>query len=120
NIIDGGTVQISVDTQLGAVPGAVTANSIQLNSGASLAFSANTTLSTNRGITLGAGGGVLGLTAASTSLTYAGVITGSGNLVLAGSTGSGPNNFTLSGTQTYTGTTFINQARLIVATATNF
>ena len=103
--ISGGILSISADNNLGTAPTSVTANELTLDGG-TLQTTANMTLNGNRGITLGAGGGTLDQTAG-TTLTYAGIIAGSGALT---KTDSGT--LILSGANTYTGATAINAGTL--------
>ncbi|NDA88456.1 MAG: hypothetical protein EBY14_13240, partial [Betaproteobacteria bacterium] len=108
--ISGGILQISQDRNLGAVPGSVTANEITFNGG-TLQITASFTLDPNRGITLSSGGGTISVDSGQT-LTYAGIITGSGNL-----TKSGAGIVALSGTNTYTGTTTISAGTVAISNA---
>lgn len=62
----GGTVVVASDANLGAVPGSFTAGNLTLNGG-TLRFGANTDISNNRGITIGAGGGTIDTQAFSNS-----------------------------------------------------
>jgi fibronectin-binding autotransporter adhesin len=103
----GGVLSISADSNLGAVPGLPTANSIVLasgtsqNDGGTLLTTASFTLIANRGITASATSSVIN-NASGTTLTYGGVISGSGNLI---QTGGGK--LILSGASTYTGSTTV-------------
>jgi autotransporter-associated beta strand protein len=107
--IAGGTVSISADNNLGTAT-----NSLLLSGGGTLlATTNNFALSTTRGISLGAGGGTLA-TAAATTLTYGGVITGA-NLF----TKAGAGTLVLSGTQTATGGTAITGGVLSVGAPGN-
>jgi fibronectin-binding autotransporter adhesin len=87
--VNGGTLSVSTDGNLGAVPGASTANSIALNGGTlSLAPSVALTLNANRGITIGPGGGTIGVTTPQVVL-YGGIIAGAGNtLTYTGTSGT--------------------------------
>ena len=61
-VIDGGTLGISADRNLGAVPGALNNAAVQLNNGATLKWYSSVGqagLAANRGLTIGAGGGVI-------------------------------------------------------------
>jgi len=75
--ITSGTLQISNDNQLGFVPGSFVANRLQISNGATLRTSAAVTLTQNRGITIGSGGGTLSINGG--GLTYGGRLTGTGN-----------------------------------------
>lgn len=102
--INAGTLSISSDGNLGAVPGSLNANSIVLNAATGqglntvLSITADTTLNANRGITIGANGAKLD--AGAHTLTINGpVVNGSGNnhlYILA--TGNTTINGNLSGT----------------------
>lgn len=81
--ISSGTLSISSDANLGSVPTGVTANSITLGGG-TLETTASFTLNSNRGITLTAATNN-GISPTSGTLTYNGLITGSGNLAKSGS-----------------------------------
>lgn len=112
--INGGTLNIgNNDNRLGAVPGSPTPGKIVLNGGRLAANS--TTINANRGISLGASGGILASTAAA-SLTYNGIIAGSGALTLD-ATVSGAT-FVLGGQSTYSGGTTLsnNTGGLVVPT----
>ncbi len=108
--ISGGVLSISADRNLGAVPGAAIAGSLTLNGG-TLQATANMTLSSNRGITLGAGGGTLDVSSSNT-LTYGGIIAGAGSLTKADS-----GTLVLSGANTYTGATNITGGTLTLGVA---
>lgn len=80
--VDGGSLRIAGDGALGAVPGAVTADAITLTNGGRIqggtaAAGANVTIDTNRGITLGTGGGGFHVWSGFT-LNYGGALSGSG------------------------------------------
>ncbi|MBI5689058.1 MAG: autotransporter-associated beta strand repeat-containing protein [Verrucomicrobia bacterium] len=117
--INAGTVSINSDRSLGAVPGSVISNEVVLDGGA-LAATANLTLSGNRGITIGAGGGALDVATGAT-LTYPGVLDGSGSLTKTGGgilslTGGAAN--TLSGpTQVANGTLSLGKTASLDALA---
>ncbi len=74
-IISGGTLSVSADTNLGAVPGAVVTNQVQLLGG-TLQSTGTFTIPLNRGVNLGTGGGSIEVTGANT-LTMASQMTGS-------------------------------------------
>jgi len=109
--VDGGTVTVSADNNLGAVPGAATPGSIILNNGA-LDATTNFTLNAKRGIAVGSAAGGLGTVVvdAGYTLTYGGIIAGNG-----GSGGLAKSSFgglTLSAANTYTGPTIIENGTL--------
>ena len=79
--LNGGTLSVGADANLGAAPGATTANSLTFNGG-TLAATAGFTLNSNRGITVNSGGGAISV--GSGTLTYGGLITGSGTLSVPG------------------------------------
>ena len=83
-IITGGTIRVDSEERLGATPAELVADQITLNGG-NLIFTANYALApSNRGITLGASGGMLGADAGLT-LTVTKDLVGSGNLTKGGS-----------------------------------
>ncbi len=106
--VNAGTVSIAADNNLGTAPGAATAGHLTLNGG-TLQNTATMTLSTNRGIALGAAGGTI-QTDTGTTLTYNGIAAGSGALA---KTGTGT--LILGGTNSYTGATNINAGTLQLA-----
>lgn len=77
--LNGGTLSISSDANLGTAPDAAKADSIYINGG-TLLTTADVTLDSNRGITLGGNGGELNV-AAGTTLTYGGVIASESNVI---------------------------------------
>gem|GEM_PF-3456748 len=101
--VNGGTLSISADTGLGLASGAVTAGSIVLDGGA-LRATANGSINSNRSITLGGGGGTIDV---SVTVTNNGAISGGNSFT---KTGSGQ--LTLGGTNSYTGSTFVNHGTL--------
>ena len=96
---------------LGYVPTVPTANNIVFNGG-TLATNNIATLNSNRSITLNAGGGTISSTAG--SLTYGGVISGSGALTLTPVL-----TVILSGANTYTGQTNINSGSVSISNNNN-
>jgi autotransporter-associated beta strand protein len=104
--VSGGTLTISADNQLGAVPGVVSPGSIVFNGGA-LNSNATFTLNANRGIAM-TGNGTINVDGL-TTLTYNGIIAGAGDL-----TKSGAGTLILGGANTYTGTTTISSGILNV------
>ena len=81
----------------GAVPASFTADAITLTGGGQIGVSFGATLSANRGITLGAGGGGFNMSAA--PLTTSGAIAGSGGLTVTG----GTQILTMNGVNSFTG-----------------
>lgn len=109
--ITSGLLQISSDTNLGTAPASPVTNSITLNSGATtnnygLRVTATFTLNSNRGITLGATGGQIQV-AQNDTLTYGGIITGSGNFETGTGITVGYGVLVLSGANNYKGSTTI-------------
>lgn len=98
--VTGGVVQITSDANLGATSGALTLNGGTLQTG--------TDLTITRAGVVGPASGTFNTTAG--TLTYSGVISGSGGLTATGSGG----NLTLTGANTYSGTTFLDAGYLIV------
>lgn len=94
--INAGTISIAADNNLGTAPTSATAGQLVLNGG-TLSSSANVTLSSNRGITVESAGGFFN-TAASTSLTIGGIITGTGAFQKLGA-----GTLIFSGANTYSG-----------------
>ena len=99
--INAGTISISADSGLGAAPGSATAGHLTLNGG-TLESTADFTLNSNRGIALGASNGIIDVNSG-TTLTYGGIMAGSGTLTKVDS-----GTLTLSGVNTYSGSTTIN------------
>jgi fibronectin-binding autotransporter adhesin len=115
--ISGGSVSITADTNLGAVPVSATPGSIVIDGGI-LTTTGTFTLSSNRGIALGpvSGQGDGTINVSSGELTYNGILssnTGTGNLV---KTGTGI--LTLGGSNSYSGNTVISAGTLKVGSAT--
>ncbi len=110
-ITGGGTVSISNDQNLGAIPGATGINDITLNNGV-LQATATFTLNSNRSIIL-AGNGGIDVTGPD-RLTYGGVVSGAGAL---SKTGTGI--LTLSGVNTYAGGTLILGGTLEISNDNN-
>ena len=100
--VTGGKLSISDEAQIGDNPAAPAADQLTLDGGTLLTTATMVIDDSNRGITIGAGGGSLE-TADATTLTVANVITGAGALTKEG-TGS----LILTATNTNTGTTTVN------------
>jgi autotransporter-associated beta strand protein len=105
-VINAGLVSMNVDSRFGANPAAFTADQITLNGGGFLTSAASTTFSSNRGITLGASGGIFDVASGHT-FTLTSVTTGSGALT-KNSTGT----LIMTGAHTYTGLTTVNAGTL--------
>jgi autotransporter-associated beta strand protein len=104
--ITGGTLSVASDANLGAAPGAVDPGRIVIQWPGALRTTATFTLNPNRGITVGSAGLSGRLTVNSgTTLTYNGRISDNGQG--AGLTKNGFGGLTLSGANTYTGGTEI-------------
>jgi fibronectin-binding autotransporter adhesin len=108
-ILDGNLVIAGgSDNRLGTAPGTYTPDHLTIDgAGAYLGIPANTTLSANRGITLGSAGGGFNVTAG--TLTVPGVITGPGALRVNGGSA-----VTLQGVNTYAGGTTVSNTALRV------
>ena len=106
-VLDGGTLSISADDNLGAPPGAVVANDLIFNGG-TLNTSASFALNSNRGITVNSAGGTFDVMP-STTLTYGGIITGTGPLTKV-DTGT----LSLTGASTFTGNVTVAVGTLIM------
>lgn len=104
-VINGGTLAITTDAQIGAVPGSFDSANITINGGGTLDISANITLSANRGIVLGPG--MQTFTATANSPHIAGVISGVGGLYLYDQGAGGGRTLFLDAANTYTGDTVI-------------
>ena len=109
----GGTISISSDRNLGAVPSTFTAAALSINGG-TLSVSESLTLDTARGITLGTNDATLTV-ASGKSLIAASVITG---LSGADLTKSGTGTLGVTASNTYVGTTTVSQGILNVSNAT--
>ncbi len=103
--INGGAVYIASDAKLGAAPVSATPGKLTFNGGA-LATTATMTLNANRGILLDAGGGKFAPGTENT-MTYGGIMTGTGSF-----TKSGPGALLLNGNNTYTGSTILSEGSL--------
>jgi fibronectin-binding autotransporter adhesin len=107
--ISGGTLSVSADNNLGTAPGSPTAGQLIFNGG-TLATTANFTLDPNRGIALNSAATID--TAASTTLTYNGIMAGTNAL-----TKSGNGTLVLGGVNTYSGTTEVSAGVLNIRNA---
>ena len=105
------TLLMNGDGNLGSVPGSFDADYLTFNGGGIWA-KPNFTINSNRGMTL-TGNGFIG-SRNNRTLTYGGVITGSGNL-----TKNYPGTLLLSGTNTYTGSTTVDNGILSVSSSAN-
>ena len=105
-IVSGGTLSIAADSGLGTAPGSATAAHLVLGGG-TLAATETFTLNSNRGVLLTTTG-TLDVAAAKT-LTYSGIIAGSGGLTKAG-TGT----LELFGSNTFGGDLTLNASTLVI------
>ena len=112
--INGGTLKVSADANLGTAPGSTDTDNIILGGG-TLNTTASFTLNTNRGITL-TGNSSINVNS-STTLTYAGVI--ADNASTYNITKSGSGSLALSGTHTYDGDTTISAGTIVLTGALN-
>ena len=78
--LNGGTLSISADANLGTASGSPVADGIHINGG-TLQTTADMSLDANRGIMLGGNGGEINV-AAGTTLTYGGVIVSEANVIV--------------------------------------
>ena len=106
--INDGSISISADSGLGTAPGAATPGHLTFDGG-TLNTTATFTLDSNRGIDLQAGGGTID-TDFATTLTYGGVMAGTGDL-----SKDGTGTLILSGVNTYSGSTTINDGTLSIS-----
>ena len=83
--INDGSISISADSGLGAAPGAATPGHLTFDGG-TLNTTATFSLDSNRGIALNAGGGTIE-TDAATTLTYGGIMAGTGSFDKTGTGG---------------------------------
>ncbi|HXQ81698.1 MAG TPA: autotransporter-associated beta strand repeat-containing protein [Opitutaceae bacterium] len=105
--INGGALSVSADNNIGAAPASATANMLNFNGG-TLNTTSTFALSSNRGVTLNAGGGTLS-PSSGTTLTYGGLVAGTGALTV-----NGAGTVALTGTNTYTGATNLNGGTLSI------
>ena len=80
--VNGGTVIVSADTGLGTAPGSTVTNQLTLNGG-TLSVPTGFAMASQRGLTIGAGGGTIDVASGQT-LAYGYVISGTGNLTKNG------------------------------------
>ena len=111
-LISNGTLSISADTNLGAVPAWPSPGNVTFDLG-KLLVTESFTLNSSRGLAMGAFGGTIEV-AAGKSFAYEGVAAGAGGL-----TKSGNGALTLSGANTYTGATIVDQGTLELAFSGN-
>lgn len=104
--INGGTLTVSNDSNLGAANGTISFD------GGTLSYNANTLTTPNRSTTLNAGGGTIQLAATST-VSWAGSIGGSGSLTKAG-VNTSSSVLHLTGSNSYLGGTVVNAGVLRV------
>ena len=110
--IAAGTLRVSADTNLGTAGDTPTAGNIVLQAGATLATTATFTLDSNRGIAVGpSGAGSLDV-ANATTLSYGGAIADNGGS--GGFTKTGSGTLVLSGTSSYSGSTTVAAGILTV------
>ncbi|WP_395749595.1 beta strand repeat-containing protein [Prosthecobacter sp.] len=98
--ISGGTLSISADSALGAAPTSATLAQLTFDGG-TLATTADLTLNSTRGVSLGASGGTIDV-GTGTAVTYGGSVAGAGSLA---KTGTGTLNFTAA--SSYSGATTV-------------
>jgi autotransporter-associated beta strand protein len=103
---------------LGTAPSGVTSDYFQFSNGALLRSYRNNTSSAfvvaNRGVTLNSGGGGFDVASPGASLSYAGVITGSGSFIK-----EGPGELKVSGLNTYSGGTIVRDGTLSFTSQTS-
>jgi autotransporter-associated beta strand protein len=107
--INAGTLSVGADANLGAAPGSAVTDKLTINGG-TFKNSAPFTLNSNRGITLGAGGGTFDTS--SGALTFNGIVTGLGAL-----NKSGANALNLAGANNYAGGTNLNAGTISLSGA---
>lgn len=110
--LNGGTVRISGDGSLGAVPGSFQSDNLTFNGG-TLQFVNNGTLNANRGLLLQSGGGAVDTQ--TFTLSYSGIISGPGSLTkIATGAVNASGTLTLMGANTYSGETLVNSGTLLL------
>ena len=103
-VVSAGALSIPADADLGTVPGSATPSSLTLNGG-TLITTATFTLNANRGISIGASGGIIDV--ASGTLSYNGIAAGAG-----GFTANGAGTLLLGGANTWSGVTIVSAGTL--------
>ncbi len=109
--LNGGTLSISTDSNLGTAPGVATPGKLAFNGG-TLKNTASFTLDANRGIALNASGGIIEVDTGAT-VTYGGIMAGAGAF-----TKTGNGTLILGGINTYTGNMAINAGTVSVTNST--
>ena len=112
--INGGTLSVSSDANLGTSPGSTDADNIILGGG-TLNTTASFTMDTDRGVTLTGNGGIN--VNAVTTLTYGGIV--ADGVSLFSLTKSGGGDFVLSGAHTYDGDTTISAGTITLTGSLN-
>src|SRR5205085_1269074 len=104
--INAGTISIAADNNLGTSPGSAMAGQLTFGGG-TIASTATFTLNSNRGLAFNSTGTID--VAPSTTLTYGGIAAGSGGLIKSNS-----GTLTLSGDNSYDGTTVVGAGIVLV------
>ena len=118
-LINAGTLSISADNNLGAVPGAVTADSINFTGSSTLQFTGtgNPTINSNRGITINSGvTGTAQVVAPANTVAYGGVITGIAGTTFR-KTGAGTLNLSGNSTSAFLGALNVDGGTLTLSGA---
>lgn len=111
-ILNGGTLVIDSESRLGGSPNTFTADQLNLNGGTLQTTATFSIASSNRGVTLGAGGGIFSPNS-STNLTISNALAGAGTLY---QTGSGT--LILAGANTYSGGTMLSAGQININSTT--